>query len=101
MSRVAARDSSRTLATVQDVFTALGEDDTIYTMFKSMKGDLPLFFPVTASRSSLGLRRQSQRMLINQPSHSRTPRNSVRAYRGIVEGTGTAPAEKQVLFEEH
>ena len=38
MSRVAARDSSRTLATVQDLFTALGEDDTIFGMFKAMKG---------------------------------------------------------------
>ncbi|TBU43298.1 hypothetical protein BD309DRAFT_864596 [Dichomitus squalens] len=37
VSRVAARDSSRTLATVQDLFTALGEDDTIFGMFKAMK----------------------------------------------------------------
>ena len=39
VSRVAARDSSRTLATVQDLFIALGEDDAIYGMFKSMKGE--------------------------------------------------------------
>ena len=38
VSRVASRDSSRTLATVQDLFIALGEDDAIYSMFKSMKG---------------------------------------------------------------
>ncbi|KAI0711045.1 hypothetical protein C8T65DRAFT_695490 [Cerioporus squamosus] len=37
VSRVAARDSSRTLATVQDLFIALGEDDAIYGMFKIMK----------------------------------------------------------------
>ncbi|KAH9939258.1 uncharacterized protein BXZ73DRAFT_44012 [Epithele typhae] len=37
VSRVASRDSSRTLATVQDLFIALGEDDTIYSMFKAMK----------------------------------------------------------------
>lgn len=38
VSRVASRDSGRTHATVQDLFIALGEDDTIYTMFKTMKG---------------------------------------------------------------
>lgn len=41
VSRVASRDSSRTLATVQDLFIALGEDDTIYSMFKSLKGAHP------------------------------------------------------------
>ncbi|OBZ70223.1 hypothetical protein A0H81_09784 [Grifola frondosa] len=38
VSRVAARDSSRTLATVQDLFVALCEDDSMYGMFKTMKG---------------------------------------------------------------
>ncbi|KAI0326712.1 hypothetical protein GY45DRAFT_1258466 [Cubamyces sp. BRFM 1775] len=37
VSRVAARDSGRTLATVQDLFTALGEDDALYGTVKSMK----------------------------------------------------------------
>ncbi|PCH40775.1 hypothetical protein WOLCODRAFT_143217 [Wolfiporia cocos MD-104 SS10] len=34
---VATRDSSRTAATLQDVFTALCEDDTVYGTFRSMK----------------------------------------------------------------
>lgn len=38
VSRVAARDSARTLATIQDLFTALGEDDALYGTLKSMKG---------------------------------------------------------------
>ncbi|KAL1944100.1 hypothetical protein VTO73DRAFT_3285 [Trametes versicolor] len=37
VSRVAARDSGRTLATIQDLFTALGEDDALYGTLKSMK----------------------------------------------------------------
>ncbi|KAF9266267.1 hypothetical protein L218DRAFT_922830 [Marasmius fiardii PR-910] len=36
VGRVAARDSSRTTATIQDVFTALCEDDSIYGLFKTM-----------------------------------------------------------------
>ena len=38
VGRVAARDSSRTTATVQDLFVALCEDDSIYGLFKTMKG---------------------------------------------------------------
>ncbi|KAI0089258.1 hypothetical protein BDY19DRAFT_1056842 [Irpex rosettiformis] len=37
VSRVAARDSSRTLATVHDLFVALCEDPAIYSTFKTMK----------------------------------------------------------------
>ncbi|XP_006456735.1 hypothetical protein AGABI2DRAFT_122626 [Agaricus bisporus var. bisporus H97] len=37
VGRVAARDSSRTIATVNDLFTALCEDDSIYGLFKSMR----------------------------------------------------------------
>ncbi|KAI8982769.1 hypothetical protein BD414DRAFT_418879 [Trametes punicea] len=37
VSRVAARDSSRTLATVQDLLTALCEDEAIYGTVKTMK----------------------------------------------------------------
>ncbi|KAJ6610419.1 hypothetical protein B0H10DRAFT_1811723 [Mycena sp. CBHHK59/15] len=38
VGRVAARDSSRSGATVQDVFVALCEDHSIYALFKSMRG---------------------------------------------------------------
>ncbi|GJE87477.1 hypothetical protein PsYK624_035600 [Phanerochaete sordida] len=37
VSRVAARDSSRNVATVQDLFVALCEDASVYGMFKTMK----------------------------------------------------------------
>ncbi|KNZ76055.1 hypothetical protein J132_00331, partial [Termitomyces sp. J132] len=37
VSRVVARDSSRTNATAQDLFVALCEDHTIYDLFKKMK----------------------------------------------------------------
>lgn len=36
--RVTARDSSRSTATLQDLFIALCEDDAIYGLFKNMKG---------------------------------------------------------------
>lgn len=39
VGRVAARDSSRTVATVQDLFVALCEDASVYSMFKTMKGE--------------------------------------------------------------
>jgi hypothetical protein len=38
VGKVAARDSSRTSATLQELFVALCEDDAIYSLFKSMKG---------------------------------------------------------------
>ncbi|KAF8914298.1 hypothetical protein CPB84DRAFT_1721254 [Gymnopilus junonius] len=37
VGRVAARDSSRTSATVNDLYIALCEDDSIYGLFKTMK----------------------------------------------------------------
>ncbi|KAF9478399.1 hypothetical protein BDN70DRAFT_879999 [Pholiota conissans] len=37
VGRVAARDSSRTNATVNDLFVALCEDDSIYGLFRTMK----------------------------------------------------------------
>ncbi|KAJ3514250.1 hypothetical protein NLJ89_g2482 [Agrocybe chaxingu] len=37
IGRVAARDSSRTYATVNDLFIALCEDDSIYGLFRAMK----------------------------------------------------------------
>ena len=39
VARVAARDSSRNHATLHDLFVALCEDQSIYTLFKDMKGD--------------------------------------------------------------
>jgi hypothetical protein len=38
VGRVAARDSSRTSASVQDLFVALCEDASIFGLFKVMKG---------------------------------------------------------------
>jgi len=38
VGRVAVRDSSRVNANVNDLFTALCEDDSIYGLFRSMKG---------------------------------------------------------------
>jgi hypothetical protein len=38
VGRVAARDSSRNVATVQDLFVALCEDSSMYGLFKTMKG---------------------------------------------------------------
>ncbi|KZP13483.1 hypothetical protein FIBSPDRAFT_897397 [Athelia psychrophila] len=37
VGKVATRDSSRTTATMQDLFVALCEDDSIYGLFKTMK----------------------------------------------------------------
>lgn len=46
VGRVAARDSSRNSATSNDLFVALCEDDSLYPVFKSMKGAVAaqLFF---------------------------------------------------------
>lgn len=41
VGRVATRDSSRATATVQDLYVALCEDDSIYGLFKTMKGQYP------------------------------------------------------------
>jgi len=38
VGRVAARDSSRTYANINDLFVALCEDDSIYGLFKTMRG---------------------------------------------------------------
>ncbi|KIY42895.1 hypothetical protein FISHEDRAFT_54498, partial [Fistulina hepatica ATCC 64428] len=40
VGRVASRDSSRVTAPIQDLFTALCEDSTVYPLFKTMKGTL-------------------------------------------------------------
>lgn len=40
VGRVASRDSSRNSATAQDLFVALCEDHSIYSLFKTMKGTL-------------------------------------------------------------
>lgn len=40
VGQVAARDSSRTTATVHDLFVALCEDESIYGLFKTMKGSI-------------------------------------------------------------
>lgn len=39
VGRVAARDSSRAVATGQDLFIALCEDSFIYGLFKNMSGE--------------------------------------------------------------
>jgi hypothetical protein len=40
ISRVVSRDSSRTSATLNDLFVAICEDVTLYTAFKAMKGTM-------------------------------------------------------------
>jgi hypothetical protein len=55
VGRVASRDSSRTSATVQDLFVALCEDDSIYGLFKSMKGLKILYFARLGSIGSNSL----------------------------------------------
>jgi hypothetical protein len=40
ISRVVSRDSSRTSATLNDLFVAICEDVTLYGSFKPMKGEL-------------------------------------------------------------
>lgn len=62
VGRVATRDSSRTTATVQDLFVALCEDDSIYGLFKSMKG-LYFVFPFSQGYliSALAVSRQFMR----------------------------------------
>ena len=38
VSRVASRDSSRAMATMQDLYTALCEEEGIYSFFKTLEG---------------------------------------------------------------
>lgn len=51
VGRVAARDSSRVSATVNDLFTALCEDDSIYGLFRSMRGEEISFVGLLAADS--------------------------------------------------
>ncbi len=55
VGRVASRDSSRSYANSQDLFVALCEDDAIYGLFKSMKGEnfCPSCALISASNPSI------------------------------------------------
>lgn len=81
VGRVAARDSSRTTATVNDLFTALCEDASIYPYFRTMKGaaEASLIFP-------------SERVLIRSF-------RSVRTNRAVIKNP-TNVATKQVLHTQ-
>ncbi|KAJ7506533.1 hypothetical protein B0H11DRAFT_1794394 [Mycena galericulata] len=71
VGRVAARDSSRTGATVQDVFVALCEDHSIYALFKSMRvyQQIELLSQAPKPRRSKSFSR-SDRPSISRPSPS-------------------------------
>ncbi|KAI0686484.1 hypothetical protein BC835DRAFT_1420321 [Cytidiella melzeri] len=70
VSRVAARDSSRTLATVHDLFVALCEDPSIYPTFKTMK----VYEQIESFSTSRRTKSPSKSSLrsIDKSSHSRT-----------------------------
>jgi len=86
VGRVAARDSSRTNATVNDLFVALCEDDSIYGLFRTLKGSrcfatspfaynlqYPDFFPVYEHIEFLSKTPKSRR----SKSFTRNDRSSI------------------------
>lgn len=89
VSRVAARDSGRTLATIQDLFTALGEDDALYGTLKSMKG--------AHARPDCCTWQTIAHVWRHQKLSSCS--NSLRTDRVPVQGP--ASTQKQVVFQEH
>ncbi|KAI0920778.1 hypothetical protein AcW1_005045 [Taiwanofungus camphoratus] len=73
VSRVAARDSSRTIATIQDVFTALCEDDSMYSTFRAMKAydQIEALSKAQRPRRSKSFSRNSDR--ISSPTRTSSP----------------------------
>ncbi|KAF8634792.1 hypothetical protein AX15_000708 [Amanita polypyramis BW_CC] len=73
VAKVTARDSSRTDAIIQDLYTALCEDESIYSMFKSMKvydQIEQLSNPSKHSRNkSFPLSRSEKRSVSRSPHH--------------------------------
>ncbi|KAK0444430.1 hypothetical protein EV421DRAFT_1801011 [Armillaria borealis] len=69
VGRVASRDSSRTSATVEDVFVALCEDETIYGLFKTMKvySQIEEISTISKSRRSKSISR-SDKLSISRTS---------------------------------
>lgn len=76
VSRVAARDSSRTVATVQDLFIALCEDASVYGMFKTMKvyGQIDALSQVQKPRRSKSLSKSIDRGSL--PSRAASPQQN-------------------------
>ncbi|OJT09082.1 hypothetical protein TRAPUB_25 [Trametes pubescens] len=75
VSRVAARDSGRTLATIQDLFTALGEDDALYGTLKSMKAyeQIESLSKAQRPRRSKSFSRSTDKAVIRTSTSSPTP----------------------------
>ncbi|KAI0750620.1 hypothetical protein C8Q80DRAFT_1099245 [Daedaleopsis nitida] len=92
VSRVAARDSGRTLATVQDLFIALGEDDAIYGMFKNMK-----VYKHIEALSRVQRERRSKSFSRSTDKIAGVPRTSTSSPLG--EESTAAPAKSRVSTE--
>ncbi|KAJ6560331.1 hypothetical protein B0H19DRAFT_113795 [Mycena capillaripes] len=78
VGRVAARDSSRTGATVQDVFVALCEDHSIYALFKSMR----VYQQIEQLSQAPKPRRSKSFSRSDRPSLSRTSNQDLAASSG-------------------
>lgn len=80
VGRVAARDSSRTNATVNDLFVALCEDDSIYGLFRAMKvyEHIEFLSKTPKSRRSKSFTRNDRSSLsrTSSPQHELTLVNS-------------------------
>ncbi|THH14396.1 hypothetical protein EW146_g5937 [Bondarzewia mesenterica] len=69
IGRVATRDSSRTIASLQELFVALCEDDSMYSLFKSMKmyDQIESLVKAPRSRRSKSISRPSERLETPSP----------------------------------
>ncbi|CCM03353.1 uncharacterized protein FIBRA_05482 [Fibroporia radiculosa] len=78
VSSVAARDSSRTIATVQDIYIALCEDDAIYGTFKSMKvyNQIEVLSKAQRPRRSKSISQASERVSSPTPTERTSMRES-------------------------
>ncbi|VDC04111.1 unnamed protein product [Peniophora sp. CBMAI 1063] len=70
VGRVATRDSSRTVATVTDLFTALCEDDAMYALFKSLH-----IYDHISLLSRAPKHRQNKSISGQKPSDAASPTN--------------------------
>ncbi|KAF8646408.1 hypothetical protein AX16_007273 [Volvariella volvacea WC 439] len=94
VARVAARDSSRSAATVQDLYIALCEDDTIFSLFKSMKvyEQIEQFSRTSKPRRSKSLRSDKSRASSPQQDVQRARLSLEASTLTVITASAKAPA---------
>ncbi|PPQ83130.1 hypothetical protein CVT25_003707, partial [Psilocybe cyanescens] len=96
VGRVAARDSSRTSATVNDLFVALCEDDSIYGLFRLMKvyEQIELLSKTPKTRRSKSFSRSDRLSMsrTSSPQHDLTSASSAKSRQSFDGQSSTTPS---------